>query len=184
MYKLLSNSQRDWDFADALPYLINMYLYNSNAAFIPVVCYLLKMNCLKIAGGHIVFSCHLYCLLILWCLHTNTKFSKHTHICFHKRINQYAKIVHGTAFSSTGTQRSWIEAGSVSVGWGIGLGSHCLSFTNRGLQCTTELFTITPLWLFTVCCTCRHRHRGQNRLIWAGADTGLIQGVKGWRHKL
>lgn len=54
-----------------------------------------------------------------------------------------------------------IEADSVSVGWGIQLGSHYLSLTNRGLQCTTELFATAPLRLFTVCCTCRRRQRGR-----------------------
>lgn len=54
MYTLQPNSQRDWDFVDALLYLINIYLYNSNAAFIPVVHDLRKMNCPEIAG-HILF---------------------------------------------------------------------------------------------------------------------------------
>lgn len=54
MYILQPNSQRDWDFADALLYLINIYLYNSNAALIPVVYDLRKMNCPEIAG-HILF---------------------------------------------------------------------------------------------------------------------------------
>lgn len=139
MYELLPNSQRGWDFVDALPYLINTYLYNSEAAFIPVVYHLLKIespeNCRR---SHSVFL--VICTAFLFHdVFMQTQSSVNTHICFHKWINQYAKTVHGIAFSSTGTQRSCIEAHSVLL-WVVGLGGHCLRLTNRGLQCTTELF--------------------------------------------
>ena len=54
MYSLLPNPQRDGNFADAFSSLINISLYNSNAAFTPLVYYLQKVNCPKIAG-HILF---------------------------------------------------------------------------------------------------------------------------------
>lgn len=54
--------------------------------------------------------------------------------------------------------------------WGVELGSHCLRPTNRGLSVPQELFYNRSIMI--IYSTCRQRHGGKNRFIWAGADTG------------
>lgn len=99
-----------------------------------------KWIALKLLGVTYCFSCHSCCLSDVFIKTQSTV--KPTCICFRKQINQYAKIANGVAFCSSGTQRSQAEADPVVLAaWDVRLQIHCPSLTNRGLQCTTELFT-------------------------------------------
>lgn len=161
-----------------LPYLINRYFYDGNGVFIPGVYYLLKMNCPKIVGGHILFflSSVLPSYLEV-SSHKQKVQEKHT-FAFTNWLIRMQKLS-GLSLSALLEPKGVEQKPTWFLDVGVRLHSHCLSLTNRGLQCTTELFTTTPLWLFTVCCTWRQKQRGRTDLYGLGLILDLSKEWKG-----
>lgn len=153
-----------------LSHLWSIWTCSSNAAFIPVVAWKWMAPTLQEVS---VLS--LYCLLSD--AFPEARSTVNTPICSHRLVSmqELPMTLLSALLERKGAE---IEADSVSVGWGIQLGSHYLSLTNRGLQCTTELLATAPLRLFTVCCTWRRRQRGRIDLYRLGR---ILDVFKEWR---